>query len=151
MIPADNDRVEEMITRLRAAGHRLTPQRVAVVRALVGPVGHPCVEQLHGAVTAAQPGVGLATIYNTLDLLQSLGEVIALDLGEGRKRYDARRPEPHAHLVCATCGRVEDVDGVDLTTLPVQVARQTGYQLLEHRFDLRGLCPACQTLTVATP
>lgn len=136
------------MARLRAAGHRLTPQRLAVLRALVGSASHPCVEQIHAAVVAEQPGAGLATVYNTLDLLQSLGEVMALDLGEGRKRYDARRPRPHAHLVCAMCGRIEDVERLedfDLASLPERVAHCTGYQVLEHRFDLRGLCPVCQT------
>jgi Fur family peroxide stress response transcriptional regulator len=149
VVPLDDERVQEMMAGLRAAGHRLTPQRLAVVRALVGSPSHPSADQVYSAVVAEHPGIGLATIYNTLELLQSLGQVMPLDFGEGRKRYDARRPEPHAHLICAACGRVEDVDGLDLAGLPVQVASRTGYQVLEHRFDLRGLCPTCQTVSVA--
>jgi Fur family peroxide stress response transcriptional regulator len=133
-----------MVIRLRAAGHRLTPQRQAVVRALAGPLSHPSVEQIHAQVAAELPGVGLATVYNTLETLQALGEVLVLDFGEGRRRYDARRPAPHAHVICAECGRVDDVLDVDVADVPARVARQTGYQLLDHRLDLRGRCPTCQ-------
>jgi Fur family peroxide stress response transcriptional regulator len=136
-----------MVARLQTAGHRLTSQRLAVVRVLASTTAHPSVEQLHAAALAQHSGVGLATVYNTLDLLQALGEVLVLDFGEGFKRYDGRCPRPHAHLVCAACGRVDDVDGVDLANLPLQVAGRTGYRLLEHRFDLRGLCPDCQSET----
>lgn len=144
MLPSQAHRVEELMARLQAAGHRLTPQRLAVMRALVADASHPSVERLHAAVQAEHPGTGLATVYNTLDLLQSLGEVLVLDFGEGFKRYDGRCGRPHAHLVCAVCGRVEDAGGIDLTTLPAEVAHRNGYRLLDHRLDLRGLCPQCQ-------
>ena len=144
MAPAQQDRVQEMAAHVRATGHRLTPQRLAVMRVLAGSVAHPRAEQIHTTILAAHPGVGLATVYNTLDLLEALGEVLVLDFGQGYKRYDGRCPTPHAHLVCAACGRVDDVDGVDLANLPIQVADRTGYRVFEHRFDLRGLCPACQ-------
>lgn len=150
MLPVQGDRVQEMTGRLKAAGHRLTPQRLAVVSVLAASVSHPNVEQLHTAVLAERPGVGLATVYNTLDMLQTLGEVLVLDFGEGFKRYDGRCPRPHAHLVCAGCGRVEDVDGVDLAHVPEEVADRTGYRLLAHRFDVRGLCPTCQARGACT-
>lgn len=144
MLSFQGQRVEEMKTCLQAAGHRLTPQRLAVMRALVADGSHPSAERLHLAVQAERPGTGLATVYNTLDLLQALGEVLVLDFGEGFKRYDGRCGRPHAHLVCAGCGRVEDVEETDLSILPVQVAHLTGYRLLDYRLDLRGLCPSCQ-------
>ena len=150
MASDDGDRIQEMISSLRGAGHRVTPQRAAVIQALVGTTAHPSVEQLHGAVVAAYPGLGLATVYNTLDLLLALGEIVALEFGEGRKRFEVRPRRPHAHLICTTCGRVEDVDGVEAMNWPVQEARRRGYQVWEQRFDLRGLCPDCQARPAGT-
>ncbi len=144
MTPDDGDRIQEMISSLRGAGHRVTPQRSAVIQALVGTTSHPSVEQLHGAVVAAYPGLGLATVYNTLDLLLALGEIVALEFGEGRKRFEVRPRRPHAHLICTTCGRVEDVDGVEAISQPAQEAHRRGYQVWQQRFDLWGVCPNCQ-------
>jgi Fur family transcriptional regulator, peroxide stress response regulator len=144
VVPADEVRVNQLVERFQAAGHRLTPQRRAVLRLLATTRVHPTVEQIHAAVVAGHPGIGLATVYNTLELLEGLGEVLTLDLGEGRRRYDARRPEPHLHVVCTACGRVDDVEGVSVEQLPAAVASRTGYHVVDYRFDVRGVCPACQ-------
>lgn len=136
-------RVATIVERLRGDGHRLTPQRLAIVEALVHGPSHPTVDDLHSAVVAATPGIGLATIYNTLELLEGLGEVLVLDFGEGRRRYDGREASAHAHLFCSGCNRVDDVGDLDLAAGLSRIARQAGYQLLEGRVDLRGLCPAC--------
>jgi Fur family peroxide stress response transcriptional regulator len=133
-----------MMARLRAAGHRVTPQRMAVIRLLASTTRHPSAEELFAGVIGDQPGIGLATIYNTIDLLHGLGEILVLDLGEGFKRYDGRSPEPHPHVLCAQCGRVDDVDGIDVGDLAQLVAQSSGYQVLSQRIELTGLCPACK-------
>ncbi|MGH7912200.1 MAG: transcriptional repressor, partial [Candidatus Dormibacteraceae bacterium] len=56
----------------------------------------------------------------------------------------------HHHLVCAQCGRVEDIDPPAalehaLGEAVREVARRQGYQITEHRLDLEGLCPDCRT------
>lgn len=144
MRAGNEERAQEMMVSLRRAGHRATPQRQAVIQVLVAMTTHPGVDQLHGAVAAQHPGVGLATVYNTLDLLLELGEVVALDFGQGRKRYEARPRRPHAHVICTACGRVEDLPDVDLAGAPAREAERRGYRVWEQRFDLRGLCPDCQ-------
>jgi Fe2+ or Zn2+ uptake regulation protein len=133
-----------MIASLQRARHRATPQRTAVIWALVDATNHPSADQLSSAVAARRPGVGLATIYNTLDLLVELGEIVALEFGDGRKRYEVRPRQPHAHLICTACGRVEDVTGVNLLAGPTQEAQRRGFQIYEPRFDLRGVCATCQ-------
>ena len=60
-------RVNEIVGRLRERGHRLTPQRYAVVRALVEGGEHPSAEQLFHRVSDAYPMMSRATVYKTLD------------------------------------------------------------------------------------
>jgi Fe2+ or Zn2+ uptake regulation protein len=68
-------RVNEIVGRLRERGHRLTPQRYAVVRALVEGGEHPSAEQLFHRVSDAYPMMSRATVYKTLDTLNAAGEV----------------------------------------------------------------------------
>jgi len=137
-------RLDEMVHSLKEAGCRLTPQRMAVLRVLVESEDHPSAEQIHEHVRADFPMTSLATIYKTLTLLKEMGEVQELSIGEGGSRYDGHSPDPHPHLVCTACGRIDDVQVRALGDLPEEVARKTGYRITGHRFDFFGICPRCQ-------
>jgi len=137
-------RLAAMVERLRQEGHRITPQRLAVLRILAASQGHPSVEQIHERVRADFPTTSLATIYKTVTLLRQLGEVLELGFGHDASRYDGRRPYPHPHLICLKCGEILDPDLAGLTEIPQVLAQQTGYRVLDHRLDFFGLCPRCQ-------
>lgn len=140
--PALRTRLRQVTARLKATGYRLTPQRLAVLRALIGSDGHPSVEQIYRQVRRDFPTTSLATVYNTLECLKGLGEVLELPLG-GASRYDGRKPEPHPHLVCTTCGRIEDLD-IDLGPTAQTVAQEHGYAQVRHQLEFFGVCPVCQ-------
>ena len=135
-------RLNQVTARLKATGYRLTPQRLAVLRALIGSDQHPSVEQIYRRVRQDFPTTSLATVYNTLECLKGLREVIELPLGGG-SRYDGRKPEPHAHLICTACSRIEDLD-IDLTGTAQAVAQERRYTDVRHRLEFYGICPACQ-------
>src|SRR3990170_3177980 len=113
-------RLEEVVAKLKASGHRVTPQRLAVIRALISSDEHPSVEALYQQIRSDFPSTSIATVYNTLECLKSLGQVLELPRSGG-SRYDGRNPDPHPHLVCAVCGRIEDVD-LDLAQAGQQIA-----------------------------
>jgi Fur family peroxide stress response transcriptional regulator len=135
-------RLNRVTARLKANGHRLTPQRLAVLRTLIGSDQHPSVEQIYRQVRQDFPTTSLATIYNTLECLKGLGEVLELPLGSG-SRYDGRKPEPHAHLICTACSRIEDLD-IDLGEIVRAVAQERGYAEVRQRLEFYGVCPSCQ-------
>ncbi|MGC8838836.1 MAG: Fur family transcriptional regulator [Anaerolineae bacterium] len=137
------DRLDTLIAQLRARGYRLTPQRIAVLKVLVSERSHPTVEEIYRKVKADLPTTSLATIYKVLDLLQSLGEVQELRV-EGSSRYDVWQPLPHPHLICVSCGRIEDLEELPLEAPRDEVERRTGYRILTYRLDFFGLCPQCQ-------
>jgi len=145
--PATDQRLAALLDRLRTLGHRLTPQRVAIVRALLERDDHPTVEQLHRAIQVDFPTTSLATVYKTIHLLKQQGEVLELGFGELGSRYDGRRPQPHPHLICTRCGSITDSRCEDLDELVDRLARQTGFSVSTHRFDLFGLCMDCRGRT----
>lgn len=143
-MPRTQDRVRELVTALRAKGYRLTPQRLAVLRALVQSPDHPSVEQVYEEVRRQHPMISRATVYKTVETLKGMGQVLELEFSGAGNRYDGRRVEPHPHLVCRGCGRIQDLELPGLMREATEVAQKTGYELLGHRLDFYGLCPECQ-------
>jgi Fur family peroxide stress response transcriptional regulator len=135
-------RLVQVTARLKATGYRLTPQRLAVLRALIGSDQHPSVEQIYRRVRQDFPTTSLATVYKTLECLKGLREVIELPAGGG-SRYDGQKSEPHAHLICTACGRIEDLD-IDLAGTIQAVVQERGYAEVRQRLEFHGVCPGCQ-------
>lgn len=133
-----------MIARLKEQGHRLTPQRLAVLKILAASEGHPSVEKIHERVQGDFPTTSLATIYKTVALLKELGEVLELGFSDDVNRYDGHRPHPHPHLICLKCKEIIDPEVATLRRLPQELAAKTGYRIVSHRLDFYGLCPRCQ-------
>ncbi|MFT3769553.1 MAG: transcriptional repressor [Minicystis sp.] len=101
-------RIDEMLASLRAAGLKLTPQRLAIVRELAADETHPTAQELFERLRVAQPTMSFATVYNTLDALANAGLCAALSLAPGPARFDPNM-RPHHHAVCDRCGLVRDV------------------------------------------
>src|SRR3954447_26729373 len=85
-------------TALRAAGYRVTPQRLMIHSTLVGLGRHVGAEELLEAVERRLPNVSLPTVYSALDALEDAGLVRRVSAGQGRALYDAPPPHPHHPL-----------------------------------------------------
>ena len=135
---------EKIIAELRAQGYRLTPQRMAVVKTLIGNREHPSAEQIHERVRADFPMTSLATVYKTVALLRGMGVIQELCFKDTSSRYDGGSPDPHPHLVCTRCKGIMDIDIAGLRELCQDVAQRFDYRIESYRFDLFGICPRCQ-------
>ena len=87
-------RIAELTRKLAEQGYRITPQRLAVMGALVDAPNHPSAEDLFARVRETCPTTSLATVYKTLDTLKEIGEVLELEFRDGSNRYDGVRPQP---------------------------------------------------------
>jgi Fur family peroxide stress response transcriptional regulator len=128
----------EIEALLRGRGLTLTPQRRAIVRLLAEHGGHWSAAELVDRVE----GASRATVYGTLALLRELGVVAAVATPGGELRFDAD-PEPHQHLACVRCGRLEDVP---LSWLPVAPRPDlaTSFAIERFRVVAEGICAACR-------
>ena len=143
-MPDPDTRLKELVAKLKERNHRLTPQRLAVLRILTAGEGHPSVEQIYEQIKPDFPTTSLATVYKTVTLLKEMDEVLELSFNDGGNRYDGSKPYPHPHLICTQCGAIEDLELDALSDVSSQVAYDTGYQILSHRLDFFGICPKCQ-------
>lgn len=131
-----------LLDRLRDRGWRLTAQRRVIAEAMAGEHVHMTADEVLERAREALPEVSLATVYNTLNELVSLGELLELAHADGRKRYDPNVAERHHHLVCVTCGRMLDVAADEPRLTDDQ---RHGFELLEVEVTFRARCPECST------
>ena len=138
------ERVTQMLSRLKSHDFRITPQRLAVLRILAASKGHPSVDEIYQEVKVEFPTTSLATVYKTISLLKELNEVLELGFPDGSNRYDGNKPFPHPHVICTRCRKITDPDLVDFNELSEEMSQKTGYRIFSHRLDFFGLCPDCQ-------
>ena len=140
------NRIDGMLLKLREKGFRVTPQRLAILRILAESKGHPGAEEIHAAVKADYPTTSIATVYKTLAVLKSIGEVLELEFSGDYNRYDGKKPDPHPHLICIKCKRIVDPVLASLAEMTERLASQSGYKIIGHRLDFYGICLDCQKM-----
>ncbi len=94
---------------MKNAGFRLTLPRQIILNVLTTTPKHLSAEEIFLLVHKKYAGIGLATVYRTLDLLTDMNLISKFDFGDGRSRYEliGRSPKGyHHHLVCVGCGRI---------------------------------------------
>jgi Fur family ferric uptake transcriptional regulator len=120
---------------------RMTPARRAVIDAVEARPGAFTVVEIFDRARSAHPALGLATTYRTIELLRRAGGVHPL-AGAGRAAYVRCRPEHHHHLVCTSCGGVEETE---LCAAPSdeELRRRHGFRAQTHEVDIYGVCSRC--------
>lgn len=145
MLDYDVDaRVELLVSKLREADYRITPQRLALLRLLAESANHPTAAQLYEQLKLDYPTTSLATVYKTLSVLKDMDEVLEIRLGSTESRFDGRDAQPHPHVLCVQCQRIFDLEACACTDLRQQAAEASGYVILRQRIDFYGICPECQ-------
>jgi Fur family ferric uptake transcriptional regulator len=138
------DEISPFETAFEAAGHRLTRPRRALAELIEARGGAFSAADLVSDARARRLGIGRATIFRAIELLEEVGALERIDLPSGEHAYVPCGPSHHHHVVCRRCGRSVEIGDLGLSTLARQIARTTGYRIDEHRFELFGLCPDCQ-------
>lgn len=136
-------RFETIIRKLRDNGHKITHQRIAIVKILAKSEGHPSVEDIYDQIKNNFPTMSLATVYRNIVLIKSLGEVLELGFPDGSNRYDGNKPVPHPHVICVKCKKIVDPDLDSLDEMKNEVALATNFKILNHRLDFFGICSNC--------
>lgn len=127
-------KLESVVGKIRGCGYKVTPQRLAVLRALAAEQHQSLAE-----IRVRCSDVGLVTLYRTLDVLSEVGVVRRLDLGDGR-RYELAE-DHHHHLICESCGDISEFEEcpLDLGRLGV-----TDFEVSAHSLEIYGRCAGCR-------
>ena len=120
---------------------RVTPQRRAVLDAVAAQPGSFTVVQVYDRARKTEPSLGLATVYRTVELLRSTGSLRPLT-GAGEGAYVRCHTGHHHHLVCVSCGSVEDTELCGAPSAAV-LQRRHGFRAQSHELDVYGTCERC--------
>ena len=90
-------------------GLAVTPQRLAIIKALLGSGEHPRADAIFAEVRREHPHISLATVHRTLETLCEIGEARKVTMLHDSARYDGNIT-PHHHVVCVKCRRIRDIE-----------------------------------------
>ncbi len=136
---------KKLLSVLKKHGYKLTPQRRAVLKVLSSSQEHLTPADIYEKVQSECPGIGLVTIYRTLEILTELGFVCEVHAGGNCRSYLVRRPaEHHHHLICSDCGAVVDFIDCDLGELEQRLSLETNFEIEGHLLEFLGRCQNCR-------
>jgi len=138
-----DDAVNEAADRLERCGHRATPQRTAILAALMAQRSYVTARDLHSGLRRVQRHLGLATVYRTLELLVECGLAESFPQPNNELRYAFCSAQHHHHLVCTRCGLVAEVPGCALEPLERELEHQNRFAITEHALTFFGTCQDC--------
>jgi len=122
---------------------RNTPQRRMILHELCQMKTHPTAAELYAAVRLRLPRISLGTVYRNLDVLHEDGLIRKMEFAGAETRFDGIL-DPHDHVRCTECGRIEDIYSLNTGLTPEPPAELAGFQVTGHRLEFFGLCPGCR-------
>lgn len=132
---------DELTDIFRSRGLKITPQRQLIFRILHGELAHPTAEAVHARASREMPTMSLRTVYQTLNDLAAMGEVVQIDLGTGSARFDTNL-DAHHHVVCTGCGTIRDIV-VDFAGVEIPEDCLDGFSVSSTDLVVRGVCAPC--------
>ncbi len=143
--PAENAPLE---ADLRAAGLRVTAPRLATL-AVISERQHSDADAIATAVRDRLGSVSKQAVYDVLNALTAAGLVRRISLDERRARFEMHRHDNHHHLICRSCGRIEDVPCAVGIAPCLSLPDDRGFTVEEADVVYRGLCAECSEATAS--
>lgn len=127
---------------------KFTKQREAILKTLYNNDEHFSPESLYMLIKENYPelGVGIATVYRTLNLLEDSGMVTSLSFGSSGKKYELGNKPHHDHMICKSCGKIIEFEDDEIEQKQLEIASKYGFKLTGHIMQLYGVCKDCQKL-----
>jgi Fur family ferric uptake transcriptional regulator len=135
----------------RGWGWRMTVPRQVILDVLSSSSKHFSAEEIYLEVHKRYPGIGLTTVYRTLELLVRMGVVSKFNFGDGRARYElvAEDKKNHCHAVCVNCGKIMDCEGFEdsefnFARIITKFSKKFNFEIKGYHMRFYGLCSKCK-------
>ncbi|MFC3590359.1 Fur family transcriptional regulator [Microbacterium barkeri] len=127
---------------IRAVGLRVTTPRRAVYTALAT-MPHARADEVFDRVRDTVPGTSLQAVYNVLGDFVEAGLARRIEPSGQPGLFELRVGDNHHHVVCTSCGRVDDIDCVQGAAPCLHPAHETGFRIQVAEVTFWGVCPDC--------
>lgn len=139
-----SDEFSPRAQRLRDAGHKLTNARLTVLDVLEESGGHITSAEVLEKVNAADPAIGRASVFRTLDLLTSLSIIRPTYIHSSLTPTYVLLPDGHHHhIICTNCNRVIEFEDCALSGMEAELESRLHVKLTGHLLEFYGLCDRC--------
>ena len=128
-----------ILDKLRKAGFRLTPQRLAIIDLLEGNKSHPSAYVIFEKMKQKYQTISLATVYKTLKVLVDIGEIQQLTIADTQLVFDPLT-EPHSHFYCKQCHQIFDIK----LDQKLAVKELNGHFVENYHTYYYGICQTCR-------
>jgi len=137
-----DEKTRQFMDKCRAAGLKITPQRIAIYRELIQTDEHPSAEMLYEKVKKTFPSISLDTVNRTLITLNEIGAAFTV-IGSGdARRYDGGLNE-HQHFKCVKCKRIIDFHHKPFDNIKPPPEISERFTVLRKTVYIEGLCDLC--------
>jgi Fur family ferric uptake transcriptional regulator len=133
-------------SELKGTGLKVTVPRLKVLGLFQhSPDRHLTAEDVYRRLLEEHSDIGLATVYRVLTQFEQAGLLVRHHFEGGKAVYELNEGGHHDHLVCLTCGHVEEFQDPDIEKRQARVAMERGFELREHQLHLYAECvkPNC--------
>lgn len=131
--------MKKILNKLRDHKVKVTPQRLAIMKYFEGNKTHPTAEETFKYVSSNNPGISLATVYNTLEKMSELGQLNKVHIDNEKIHYDPDLT-PHHHFLCIRCKNIYDIFSEKIEVVERELE---GHHILEKHSYFKGVCKKC--------
>lgn len=121
----------------------VTPQRLAIYKALINDKSHPNPDSVYNAILPDFPTISLATVYKTLETFEKVGIISVVTPLHETVRYDAEM-DHHHHVVCLRCKNVVDIKDPELDKIKIPENISNENQLIDFSIQFNVICSKCR-------
>jgi Fur family peroxide stress response transcriptional regulator len=137
-------RRDDFVQRCHERGLSVTPQRLAIIQALLASKTHPSAEDICATVRKQLPHISLATVHRILEQFCEAGEARKVTPLHESARYDGHA-EPHHHVVCVQCKQIRDIEMPAADKLIEGTTSLGEFAVLGCSLEINALCRRCRT------
>jgi Fur family ferric uptake transcriptional regulator len=127
--------------------YRFTPQREAILHVIMEcQDAHLAADDIYRKTKEAYPEIGIATVYRTLDIFETLGIINRLQFSEDKALYEFNpgyHKHYHHHIICLGCGKISEFNEDLLEDIEAAVVLNTGFSIVDHSLAIYGYCKTC--------
>jgi len=132
------------IDELKSTGLKATLPRLKILEIFqTGTQRHMTAEDVFRVLLNERSDIGLATVYRVLTQFEQAGILERSHFESGKAVYELNEGTHHDHLICTSCGRVEEFYDAEIERRQQMIAKDKGWILQDHAMSLYGLCGNC--------
>lgn len=142
--------MNEGIEELRSTGLKATMPRLKILEIFQNTDGtqqrHMTADDVYRILLTDGSDIGLATVYRVLTQFEQAGILLRHHFEGGKAVYEISDDAHHDHMICLSCGRVEEFFDEEIERRHQNIAKARGFLVVDHEFTLYGYCdlPECQ-------